>query len=251
MGLSRRAISVITLVAVSFLASFTMSRLNDAVSQPHLVPGPLDARGFRVKAVDAETGAAVRYNPCEPLHYVINPALAPDGAIDDMHTAIRLTSEASGLKFVYDGTTEEVDLGTIRPTHQPDLYGERWAPILISWTNGLPATDTAADAEGRRPIAAAGSNYEINDEGQAVYITGSAAFDATVTDLQPGFGGETWGQAMLHELGHVVGLDHVDDPASVMNPVIGRRAASWGGADRAGLWSQGIGSPCIKTPDLP
>ncbi len=239
------------LVLVSFAASWSLSQLTDAVGQPSLVPGSLDQRGFRVNAVDAETGAAVRYNPCEPLHYVINPALAPEGAEEDMHTAIEMTAEASGLKFVFDGTTDEVDLGLERPTYQPDRYGERWAPILISWTNGLPSTDTTADAEGRRPIAAAGSHFEINEDGDAVYVTGSAAFDATVTDLKPGFGGQTWGQAMLHELGHIVGLDHVDDPQSVMNPVIGLRAASWGGGDRAGLWSQGIGSACIGTPRTP
>jgi hypothetical protein len=244
-------VSAILLVLVSFVASWTLSRLTDAVGQPSLQPGPLDARGFRVNAVDADTGEAVRYNPCEPLHYVINPALAPPGGMEDINTAVEMTARASGMTFVYDGTTDEVDLGLERATYQPDRYGDRWAPILISWTNGLPATDTTADAEGRRPIAAAGSHFEVNDDGKAVYVTGSAAFDATVTDLKPGFGGQTWGQAMLHELGHIVGLDHVDDPSSVMNPVIGLRAASWGGGDGAGLWSQGIGSPCIATPETP
>ena len=56
---------------------------------------------------------------------------------------------------------------------------------------------------------------------------------------------------MLHELGHVVGLGHVDDPTSVMNPLIGSHAASWGGSDREGLWALGMGGACVPAPPLP
>ena len=89
-----------------------------------------------------------------------------------------------------------------------------------------------------------------NDSGKPVYVTGTATFDAT-TELRSGFGGETWGQVILHELGHVVGLGHVDDSTSVMNPALGLRPAAWGKGDRAGLWQLGIGAPCLKAPSVP
>src|SRR5687767_8340893 len=36
--------------------------------------------------LEAQRGGClpVRYNPCEPIHYVVNAALAPPGAIDDL-----------------------------------------------------------------------------------------------------------------------------------------------------------------------
>lgn len=235
---------------LSLLGSWTLSRLRDAAATPNLVSGAVDPRGFSLKMVNADGGEPVRFNPCEPIHYVVNPALAPPNGVEDIHTAFEMTAAASGLRFVYDGATDEVAVAD-RPAYQPERYGDRWAPILISWTDGLPSVDTAADAEGRRPIAMAGSHEEVNDDGDAVYVTGAAAFDANVTELREGFGGQTWGQAMLHELGHVLGLGHVDHPNSVMNPVIGLRPASWAEGDRAGLWLLGLGSPCIATPTTP
>jgi len=43
-----------------------------------------------------------------------------------------------------------------------------------------------------------------------------------------------WVQRGL-EIGHVVGLGHVDERDYVMNPVLGLRPAAWGEGDRAGL----------------
>ena len=212
------------------------------------LPGAIDSRGFRPSFVDAESYAPVRYNPCEPIHYVINPTLAPPTAIEDLQTAFTMTGETTGLEFVYDGTTNEIPAPD-RPSYQPDRYGERWAPIVVGWTSGAPFSVTS-EVEGASPIAAGGSVYEFNEDGLPVYVTGLAAFDANA-ELSPGFGGRTWGQAMLHELGHVVGLGHIDDPTSVMNPLIGSRAASWGGADREGLWALGMGGACVPAPPLP
>ena len=208
------------------------------------VPGPLDPRGFQFMRVDPGTGDPVAYNACQPVHYVINPAGAPEGVVDNVHEAFEITSRATGINFVFDGPTDEV--GSMeRSSYQPDRYGEKWAPILISWVTGPPTGSDSANA-----IGLGGSAYEFNDSGKPVFVSGSATFDASVP-LQPGFGGETWGQVILHELGHVVGLDHVRDDRSVMNPVLGLRPASWGEGDRAGLWSLGVGGKCLATPPVP
>ena len=219
-----------------------------AVGGPELVPGPTDPRGFSAARVHEETGEPVRYNACQPLHYVVNPDLAPDGAVDDIHTAFEMTAEASGLRFVYDGETDEIATDD-RPTYQPERYGERWAPILISWANDLP--EPAAGPEGAKTIGWGGSTAEPNSKGEAVLVSGAATFDATATEIPAGFGGQTWGQAMLHELGHVLGLGHDVAGDSVMNPVIGLRSAVWGPGDRTGLWVLGLGSPCVESPQLP
>ena len=242
--------STAALMILSFATSWSFMHLNAAVGAPRLAEGSVDARGFRAKLVDEDSGQPVRFNPCEPIHYVINPSVAPPSGVEDMRTAVEMTAEASGLQFVYDGITDEVPAAD-RPAYQPDRYGDRWAPVLLAWTDGLDMADAAPDTEGRRPVALAASHHEVNDDGAAVYVTGVAVFDASATYIPGGFGGQTWGQGILHELGHVLGLDHVDDPTSVMNPVMGLRAALWGGGDRAGLWALGIGSPCVATPETP
>ena len=217
-----------------------------ALGGPDLVPGPMDPRGFSAVRVHKGSGEPVRFNPCQPIHYVINPALAPPGAIDDVHTAFAMTAEASGLRFVYDGETSEAP-SPDRAAHLPDLYGDRWAPILIGWAPDLGRSDLPEAT----PIGLGGSIPEVNDDGKAVLVSGEIVFDADYTEIPSGFGGETWGQAMLHEIGHVLGLAHYDSPDSVMNPMLGRRAAVWGAGDKAGLWLQGLGSPCVTTPQTP
>ena len=210
--------------------------------QADAVEGVADPRGFRFMRVDSKTGEPVRY-PCSELHYVINPSLATEAAIADVHTAIKETSEATGIAFVFDGTTDEV-AGPGRESYQPDRYGHRWAPILIGWQPGLRSDD------GGHAVGVGGSEARPNRDGVFVFVSGQAVFDPE-GNLNDGFGGKTWGQVMLHELGHVVGLDHVETPDQVMNPVLGLRAASWGNGDRIGLRALGIGSRCVPPPDLP
>ena len=214
---------------------------------PDLVAGTDDARGFRYSRVDAGTGEPARYNACEPIHYVVNPAMAPANGVRDIHTAFEMTGEASGLRFVYDGATDEVAT-TDRPAYQPDRYGERWAPILIAWSTDLEQSVTPEEG---KTIGWGGSTAQSNADGQAVLVSGLVTLDAGATEIPEGFGGATWGQAMLHELGHVLGLDHYAGSDSVMNPMMGLRAAMWGPGDRAGLWTLGLGSPCLESPPLP
>jgi hypothetical protein len=234
-------------VVIAALLVTALFKLTTIAGATNVTAGNIDPRGFRFRHVTEETGEPVRYNPCAPTHYVINPRNAPAGGVDDVHTAVRMTSQATGLKFVYDGTTDEVFVHP-RDSYQPDRYGERWAPILISWKSDLPGLP--AHEAGRRPLGMGGSSYSPNSDDALVYVSGAVTFHSTA-DLRSGFGGRTWGQVILHELGHVLGLDHFEGGDSVMHPSLGLRAAAWGEGDRAGLWELGVGSPCLETPALP
>ncbi|MGI9156959.1 MAG: hypothetical protein ACR2FG_10025, partial [Marmoricola sp.] len=75
----------------------------------------------------------VRFNPCAPVPYVLNDALAPPGGVNDVREAFARLSEATGLDFVEEGTTDE-PLAIARDAYQPERYGQRWAPILVGWS---------------------------------------------------------------------------------------------------------------------
>jgi hypothetical protein len=211
-----------------------------------LARGLQGAQGYKALWVDPESGEPVRYNACEPVRYVINPAHAPAGAVPEVHEAFEMTSEATGITFTYQGETDEPPV-LLREPYQPDRYGDRWAPVLIAWGPVIQSSQVSGEGQ---TIGHARSDYRLNDSGDPVYVSGFATF-APDANLAPGFGGETRGQLFLHELGHVVGLDHIEDPTSVMNPMVGLRPAMWGGGDRAGLWSLGMGRACVDTPAVP
>ena len=73
-------------------------------------------------------------------------------------------------------------------------------------------------------------------------------------DLPGGFGPGprvgtlgTWGQVLMHELGHTLGLDHPSglDKAQIMFPETTYKEARWGAGDLAGLRRLGSASGCF------
>ncbi|MEI2276767.1 matrixin family metalloprotease [Paenarthrobacter ilicis] len=161
-------------------------------------------------------GAPVGYSPCRPLHYVVNNANAPAGSDELLSTAIANISAASGIRFVNDGTTDEQPVERREP-YQRDKYGDRWAPLLIAWT-----TPSVAPALEGTVIGTGGSTtYSLNN-GPKSYITGNLELDTPqVAELLAANGADYVLAVMQHELGHVMGLDHVDDPVQLMYPEIG------------------------------
>jgi hypothetical protein len=77
--------------------------------------------------------------------------------------------------------------------------------------------------------------------------SGAVYLDAAALDAGAGPGGEAgWVAVLRHELGHLAGLDHVDDPGQLMNPVTSD-VRTFQAGDRTGLARLGRGA-CA--PDL-
>ena len=164
-----------------------------------------------------DDGTPVGYSPCRPLHYVINAALAPQGAERLVDDSIRTISEATGITFINDGPTSEAPSSTRAP-YQKDLYGDRWAPLLIAWTTPEQAPQLKGPV-----IGTGGSTHFSFGDGPKSFVTGSLELDAPqiAEDLDRAEGAAYATAVILHELGHVMGLEHVDDPAQLMYPEIG------------------------------
>jgi hypothetical protein len=207
-------------------------------------PGVPDPGGFRFKDLDPSTDEPVRFDPCSPVNYVVNTTNAPPGALKDVHAAVAKTAAATGVEFVFAGRTNE-PASFDRLLVQEERYGRRWSPILIAWSPHDPALFR------ERGAGVATNSYASNDAGRLVYVTGMVVMNAS-HQLRPGFGaGRTWGKVILHEVGHLVGLGHVDNPAEVMNPSLVSSPASWGVGDLAGLRRLGSLAGCVDVPDLP
>lgn len=201
----------------------------------------------RFVALQPDGTTPVAYDPCRPIHYVVNTDTAPlveTGVLDE---AIAEISKATGLMFVYDGPTSEKPSAT-RAAYQPQRYEEFWAPVLIAWTDATTAPELAGDVAGSAgsvQVRVPGSTGSRTDA--SVFVTGSVHLDGPdLKQILREDDGTTRVRAIIqHELGHLVGLDHVDDQGELMYPTTGDRT-ELGPGDREGLARLGSGA-CFPT----
>lgn len=219
------------------------------LGQPAAVPN--DSARFTFIARQSDKQSPVAYDPCRPIHYVTNQRTVPPRGNEIVADAIAAISAATGLVFVNDGTTDE-EPSEHRAAFQRSRYGDRWAPVLIAWSDPSRSPDLNKDVIGQ-----AGSLYLDThdttpfDWRTKVYITGMLALDGpSFAKLEPKgtVSAEDIGRAIvLHELGHLVGLGHVEDPTQVMYPSSSYEVTSLATGDLNGLAKLGRGD-CY--PDL-
>jgi hypothetical protein len=148
----------------------------------------------------------VSWNPCRPIRYVVNPDGAPDTWPTLVGDSIAAISAATGFRFEDTGTSEERDFDD-----RTEGLG-RPQPVLIGWADAEEIPRLAGD------VAGLGGSTYVERAGRRTYITGSIALDSDLfAELAREDGGEDLMRAIItHELGHVVGLDHVRDPNELM-----------------------------------
>lgn len=212
----------------------------ELAAKPLGTPPPVSAPSSAFLSFDTNPdGRPVAYDPCRPVHYVVRPDGAPSGGSALLAAGIQRISQVTGLTFIGDGSTDEEPRPEREP-FQPDRYGDRWAPVLIAWQSEQDNPELASDVAG-----AAGSVLIRTDGKPSVYVTGQVVLDGNqFAELLTTPGGADEARAIvLHELGHLVGLDHVEDPTQLMFPRSQPGVVDYAAGDLTGLAALGQG-PC-------
>lgn len=207
------------------------------------VPEPTPADGRLLPAVPVTTqgayaflhtaadGSPIGYDPCRPVRYVVRPDGMPEGGQALLEEAAAVVGSAAGVVLEYAGTTDEAP-AVERTLIQPERYGDGWAPVLVAWADEAAMPELGGDV-----VGVGGSAAVPGAHGQGQWLAaGRVVLD--VADLggmleRPG-GREQARALIVHELAHVLGLDHVDDPTELMYPVNANRT-DLGPGDHAGL----------------
>jgi len=200
---------------------------------PAIAPGGQGGYTFLLSHRD---GSPVTFDPCRPIHVVVRPDNEPAGGRELLLAALAEVSAATGLQFLDDGVTDEPP-GRARAAYQPERYGDRWAPVLITWSTTAESPDLAGGILGR-----AGPDPFGRDQDDQRFVTGSAVFNGPALGAQLSQGEDDKARAvLLHELGHLVGLGHVTDPYQVMFDTNAYPLAAYRAGDLRGLEKLGLG----------
>lgn len=189
-------------------------------------------------------GTPVRWNPCEPIRWTLDPDHAPERGREALSLAMARITAESGLQFEFTGMTDEQPRSD-RPLVVDGPEGRRWAPVLVSWVPADSIDLPLSDMERGVAVPVA-----VREDGRQVFVTGQVVLNADKT-LLPMFEDRhaSWGAVLLHELGHLVGLDHVDDPRQLMAPTPGFGEVRFGEGDRTGLQAVGAEGDCLPVPE--
>lgn len=156
--------------------------------------------------------AWVRWNPCrERIYYHVYRSGATTADLAAVPAAVAAIEAASGFDFVFVGYVDD-----------------------NSWPGNSDAyIGFAPTMEGN--VIGEGGFWSIGNEAVNGFVEVLSGLPATERH-----------HALLHELAHMLGLDHVDDPEQVMYPrLTGSPRLEYAHGDREGLRLVGTTMPCL------
>ena len=178
-----------------------------------------------------------RWDSCSVVTWRYNDARSPRSALTQIKGAFGRVHAATGIEFRYLGKTTK--------TAAPGGRGGQ--DIILGWLSNRTFRNQYGGA-----IAVGGASYftgytQANGDNISRAVSGGVALSAGFNDnLRKGFGsGFTWGEVLMHEIGHVMGLDHANSSKQLMFPRITSRAAKWGAGDLRGFRLLGDTQGCV------
>jgi matrixin len=256
------AIVLVVLAVLSFLkdpadvrdlaaaSSATPSSIPAATTTPSPALSPT-APTFRPKSdgafrfLEQVGGVPVRWNPCDPVTYAVNAAGVTSPVRHDLKEALRRVTRATGIGFRSVGTTSETFIRAYQRMRYEGVV--RKAELILIWVDHEGYTKILRLLRDPRPSIAFAKTMAGLFANQDQYFGGIIVMDADAT-ATPGFGYRyAHGSVLLHELGHIMGLDHVRDPDQLMYS--GRRpnfsVSLFGAGDLEGLRQLGEDAGCL------
>jgi hypothetical protein len=185
-------------------------------------------------------GKPVRWNPCQTIYWKYNPSGGPKGGYDVITSAIKRVAYLTGTRWKYVSSTRTEPTSKWLPSSTSSIR-----PLLIGWSDASQSDLLRGQAKSVLAVART-AYFQVAIDGANVAATKSAVIALDRTDRMPLYGAVSWRATVLHELGHVMGLDHVGSRSQLMYPVLQRDLKTLMAGDQAGLRKLGRESGCVN-----
>ena len=201
---------VLTALVVAFNPTAAGERLRDALGiGQDLTFTITDAggEGYSFAMMQPDGRGPVTWDGCRAVPYVVNPDGAPPGHLAQVAEAAAELGRASGLRFRYDGATDDRTF-----EDRSGSFGSA-PPVLVAWATPEEVPELAGDVAG-----VGGAEARSVSPDRLAFVTGTVVLDRdefAAIGARPG-GSDLQRAVVVHELAHVLGLGHVDDPAQLM-----------------------------------
>ena len=199
------------------------------------------------------SGLKYTFNPCRTVRYAVNADDVGPYGIQMVQAAMAQVSWATGIKVKYVGTSHEI------PEYNERVKLPRNQDLIVAWADQQEIPEFVT-----RPAIGFGGPEKSwlarTSKGKRVWMidTASVVLDTTSYysgNYTQGFAGTkpTWGETILHELGHAFGLAHSPAWDEIMYYQAGNGIypdglfrGLYGAGDIAGLNNNGLDQGCLK-----
>lgn len=214
-----------------------------------LVAAPAHAVSYRLHTAEMPDGSiqVARWDPCETVTYLVNVKAIKGRSAQ--RRAVRMTkatvarlASKSGLDFTFQGRTRIVPKTSNLGTLPADLV----VGFVRPGQSDYPLSGAIAGYGGYRAgyVKTPEDQWRLQIRNAFVLVDQPQTLDWSSS---PDRHGVTRANVVKHELGHAVGLSHVDDKRQIMNDFLHADSpAGFGSGDREGLRRVGAAAGCIS-----
>ena len=175
-------------------------------------------------------GVPTRWNPCAPIHYLVNMGGYSDNFRPVIAEAVERLEAATGLLLVPVGDTAFMPTSS-NQSQLASVGGE----LVIALGDEAQTDLVPGSVVGRAFIFYFAS-----------IVKASLVIDIGNVGSTPPWNSVGPGPVLMHELAHAVGLDHVMDTSQLMNGVASSNGpTTYGAGDLTGLWQLGAAGGCV------
>lgn len=188
-----------------------------------------DSREFS-RITDSSGSKVETWSTCSPVSWYLQKEMAPRWSLRLLKKNFKLLSSLTGVSFVYGGPVSGVS--------EPGFSPPPGLSVAFVKSGSLSPSGSSSKVAGLTRLWLSKTEADVSRISSAVVIydlSAGAYLSRTARKSGKQPSSRMWQPLLLHELGHAVGLGHIDSKRELMYPSLRASLMSFQKGDLAGL----------------